>query len=164
MQTKPKQSKDTKIRCLVQADGSRKASNKGEKTEDGDEKKLEAVTVKAEGEFLGNDVATDRGGIGGRFGGSGQEGGQGGSLLALKNSQTIIVGEHLVLCKAGLRSFLVVEVRNRGVVDSRVEEDGLDWFVATSVNLSETEILGASSERGVSLALWRGGLPITGEH
>jgi hypothetical protein len=138
----------------LKLDRSGQASNKSEKSKNGDEKKLETIRVKSKRKLLDLNFL-DGGFIGVRFGGSGQESRDSGSLLALKLGKTILVNEFgLLLHKAGLGGFLVVE-RRRGVcVNSGVDKDGLDLFVASSRNLSKFEILGASSERRVSLALW----------
>ena len=141
---------------LVKADGSRQASDKGEKTENGDEKQLETVSVEAKGEFLTNNVATDGSLIHLRLGGPGQESGKGGSLLALKIGQTIFIDKYLVLCQASLGGFLVVEGWWRSSVDGGVEKDGSVFLVASSRDASKLELLGRSSERGVSLARWWG--------
>ena len=142
-------------RNLIKADASGKASNKGEKTEESDEQKLEAVGVESEGEFVGNDVVTDGGGVDVRLGGSGQESGDGRTLLALKGSKAVFVYKFLGLGKTSLGSFLVVEVGNRGSVDGGVDENGVDLLVTATVEASNTEVLGSLGERGVSLALRR---------
>ncbi len=89
-----------------------------------------------------------------RLGGSGQEGGKGGSLLALKVSQTIFIDKYLVLCKAAFGSFLVVKRWWRSGVDGGVEENGGVFSVSSSGDVSKTEVLCGSSKRWVSLALW----------
>lgn len=143
---------------LVQADGTRKASDKGEKSKDGDEKELESIGVKTEGEWLGSDIVSDCGRVDRRLGGSSQESRKSGSLLALKFSQTILIHKSLVLREAALGGFLVVEGRRRSSVDGGVDEDRGDGLVAASADFSQAEILGASSEGWVSLARWRGAL------
>lgn len=143
---------------LVKADASGKASNEGEKPEHGDKKKLEAVAIKAEGKFLDLDIVTDGALIGLRLGGSSQESGKGGPLLALKFSQTILVNKYLVLCQTGLGGFLVVKRWRRGGVDGGVDEDGSVLLVASSRDASKLEVLGRGGEGRVSLARWRGSL------
>jgi hypothetical protein len=77
-------------------------------------------------------------------------------LLALKFSQTIFIDKNLVLCKAGLGGFLVVEGWRRVGVDGGVNENGGVFLVASSRDISKLEVLGGSSEGWVSLALWWG--------
>lgn len=104
----------------------------------------------------------DGGNIGVRFGGSGQESRDSGSLLALKLGKTIFINEFsLLLGKTGLGGFLVVIRRRRGGVDGRVDENGLDGLVTSSRDLSEAEVLGSGSEGRVSLALWWGLLQVS---
>lgn len=59
---------------LIQAEVSGKASNEGEKGEDGDEQKLESIGGKSEGVLLFFDVITRCLGLDPGSGGSGQEG------------------------------------------------------------------------------------------
>lgn len=141
---------------LIQGDGSRKASNKGEKGEGGDEKKLESVGRKSEWVFLKFDIVTRSFGNNLGSGRSSQEGRDGALLLALELSKTIIEDEILGLWGlASLGSFLVVEIRDRSSVDGRVEEDRFDGTSSSStgdLSASELEVLGLLSERRVSLA------------
>jgi len=140
-------------------DASRKTSNKGEKGEDGDEKKLETIPGKSEWVILLFDIVTGGFGFDSGSGGSGQESRDGLLLLALKDGKTIIEDSFLGLRSlAGLGCFLVVEVRDRFGVDGRVNEDGGDGLSSGSsgdLSSSELEVLGLFSERRVSLALWR---------
>ena len=144
---------------LIQLDASRKTSNKGEKGEDGDEKKLETIPGKSEWVILLFDIVTGGFGFDSGSGGSGQESRDGLLLLALKDGKTIIEDSFLGLRSlAGLGCFLVVEVRDRFGVDGRVNEDGGDGLSSGSsgdLSSSELEVLGLFSERRVSLALWR---------
>lgn len=139
---------------LIQTDSSRKASNKGEEGEDGDEKKLEAISVKSEGVFRNLNIITRSFGCDLRSGRSSQESRNGSLLLTFEDGKTIIVDEFLGLGGlAGLGGFLVVEGRRRFGVDGRVDEDRCDNSVGTSsVDLSELEVLCLFSERRVSLA------------
>ena len=141
---------------LIQGDGSRKASNKGEKGEGGDEKKLESVGRKSEGVFRKFNIVTRSLGDNLGSGRSGQESRDGGLLLALKLSKTIVEDEFLGLWGlAGLGSLLVVEIRDRSSVDGRVEEDRLNVTSSGStgdLSASKLEVLCLLSERRVSLA------------
>jgi len=153
--------KKTKLLCLVQLDTSRKASNQGEKTEDADEEKLEAVGIQSEGILRNFDVLTDQTFICTVLGSTGQEGGDGTALLTFEFSKTVIVGIDLLLpgLGPGLGGLLVVEVRDGGGVDSRVDEDRLDDLSgASTTDLTKTELRRSISERWVSLALCYDGL------
>ena len=133
-------------------DRSGKASNKSEKTEESDEKKLETITTESEWVFLEFNIVTDGGSVNVGLGRSGQESRQSRSLLSLKHGKTIFVEEFLVLYKTSLGCLLVVEVWDWFRVDGGVNEDGGDDLVASSIDFSEFEVLGFISERGVSLA------------
>ncbi len=139
---------------LIQTDSSRKASDKGEEGEDGDEKKLEAISRKSEGVFRQFNIITRRFGFDSRSGRSSQESRNGSLLLTFENGKTIVVDGFLGLRGlAGLSGFLVVEGRRSSSVDGRVDEDRCDNSVGTSsVDLSELEVLCLFSERRVSLA------------
>lgn len=116
---------------------------------------MESVSRKSEWVKLFLNVVTR--GLGGDSGsgGSGQEGGDGSLLLALELGKTIVVGVLLGLGGlASLGGLLVVKVGDRGGVDGRVDEDGLDGTSASSsgdLSLSELEVLGLFGERRVSL-------------
>jgi hypothetical protein len=81
------------------------------------------------------------------------------TLLTFDNSETIIEDENLVLGNTSLGKLLVVKETDRGVVDGGVDEDGVNFLVATSTDASvtDTECLGRRSERRVSRTS-RGGL------
>jgi len=69
---------------------SREASNKGEESKDGDEEKLETVSIKSESEFFSGNVRTDGGGISLALGRTSQESWDGAALLALELGEAII--------------------------------------------------------------------------
>ena len=139
---------------LIQTDSSRKASNKGEEGEEGDEKKLEAISRKSEGVGRQFNIITRSFGYDSRSGRPSQESRNSSLLLTFEDGKTIIVDGFLGLRGlAGLGGFLVVEGRRRIGVDGRVDEDRCDNSVGTSsVDLSELEVLCLFSERRVSLA------------
>jgi len=146
---------------LIQAEVSGKASNEGEKGEDGDEQKLESIGGKSEGVLLFFDVITRCLGLDPGSGGSGQEGRDGALLLALENGKTIVVNivRTALGGNTGLGSLLVVEVRDGGSVYRGVDEDRLDGSSGGSsrdLASSELEVLGLIGERRVSLAGRRG--------
>ena len=153
--------KKTLVLCLVQLDTSRKASDQGEKTEDADEEKLEAVAIQSEGVLRNFDVVTDQTCVGTVLGSTGQEGGDSTALLAFELGKAVIVGIDLLLSGLGpgLGGLLVVEVRDGGGVDGRVDEDRLDDLsCGSTTDLSKTELRRTISERWVSLALSYDGL------
>lgn len=143
------------------------ASNKGEKTEDGDEEKLEPVGVKAEDEVVALDVATDGGDVFLGLGGAGKEHGDGGALLALEFGEAVLVdvlsgdaAEGLGLAglgglgvEGGVALDLLGGVGEVG--DGEVLGRGL---VAAAGDISETDLLSSITEGGVSLGFGGGGL------
>ena len=81
------------LKYLVKLDRSGKASNKSEKTEESDEKKLETISTESEWVFLEFNIVTDGGSVNVGLGRSGQESRQSRSLLSLKHGKTIFVDE-----------------------------------------------------------------------
>jgi hypothetical protein len=143
---------------LIERDGTREASDDSEKSENGDEKQLETVSAESEWVNLFLNIVTDGGFISHGLGRSGQESGEGHTLLALKKGKTIIVDGGLGLgSDTSLSGLLVVKGRSGRIVDGGVDKDrGEDGLVATSRDVSEAELLGLFSERRVSLARWWG--------
>ncbi len=139
---------------LIERDGTREASDDSEKSENGDEKQLETVSAESEWVNLFLNIVTDGGFISHGLGRSGQESGEGHTLLALKNGKTIIVDGGLGLgSDASLRGLLVVKGRSRCIVDVGVDKDRAeDILVATSRDFSEADVLGLVSDRRISLA------------
>lgn len=46
---------------LVQTDGTRKATDKGKKSKDGNEEELEAIRIKTKSKFLDSNIVANRG-------------------------------------------------------------------------------------------------------
>lgn len=128
---------------------SRKRSNKGEKTKDRDHEKLEAVSGKSEVVNSLNFNIRDGRWIGLGLGRSSKENGDGGTLLALKISKSIIVSEiSLGLHKSGLGSLgvesgvtLLLELGVGEIRDDPFADRGL---VSASGDTADLEVLGSS--------------------
>mmetsp|Transcript_19017 Transcript_19017/g.31547 ORF Transcript_19017/g.31547 Transcript_19017/m.31547 type:complete len:238 (+) Transcript_19017:83-796(+) len=139
----------------LELEGTRKASNKGEESKDGDEKKLEVVGIKTKGEFFGDNVVTNGGGIGLALGRSGKEGWDGLALLTLEVGETIIDNVVLLGSETGGGSSSV-KGWVTGDLESRVGEisnlELLGWtLVSSSRDVGEwLPGLGGGSEAWVS--------------
>jgi hypothetical protein len=144
--------------CCLEFKGSRKASNKGEKTKDGDEKKLEAVGIKTKGEFVSNNVTTNGGGVNLTLGRSGEEGWDSLTLVALNDGETIINDVGLLGKTTGGGSSSV-KGRVTGDLELWVGQvsrcDLVDWCLVSSSGDSGERLPGLSggSESWVSINL-----------
>jgi uncharacterized membrane protein affecting hemolysin expression len=103
---------------------SRKASNKGEKSENGDEKKLETVRVKSKDKRISLKIVTDGGNISLALSRSSQESRDGATLLTLKNGKSILVKVFLVSGESGLTGLCCLSVEFRVTLDlkTRISE------------------------------------------
>ena len=152
-------------KTILKVEVSGKGSDEGEEAEDGDEKELESVGVKAEDEIIGLDVVTDGGDVLLGLGGASQEHGDGRALLALELSEAVLVdvlagdaAEGLGLAGLGGLSEeggVVLLLLTDGL---GVEEDGGGGLVSAAGDVSELDGLGGLAEGGVSLGFRRSGL------
>ncbi len=108
----------------LEVEVSGKASNKSEKSENGDEKKLETVSVKSEDKVIGGDIITDGRNISLGLSRSGKESRKLLTLVTLDNSKPILVNVFFGSreCSYAALSSLSVESRVTLDLKTRISE------------------------------------------
>lgn len=141
---------------------SRKTSDKGEDSEDGDEKKLEAIGVKSEDKVISLKIVTDGGKISLRLSRSRKESWDLCALVTLNYGKTVLVNVFLVsgegrltgLGGLGVKFGITLDLKTRIGEGERLG-GGFWCLVSTS---RDVELDSGSINGGVSLGGRRGGL------